>query len=145
MTFKEKTNGLGDELKESDVESGNRTDTNENKIVAPDAAIRPENDDASKVEKGDDPKTINAKENGIQWLPGIPKIRIYPKGIPEKRGRQQVEEMFKCHAENEDNWDYEDALKKFKEMYPRAATGDPRDPWRKKDAKPCSARAQNVT
>ena len=146
MTFKEKTNGLGDELKESDVESGGRKVTNETKIVdvAPDVATRPEND-ASKAEKDDDPKTINAKENGIQWLPKNPKILIYPEGIPEKRGRQQVEEMFKCHAEKEDNWDYQDALKKFREMYPRAATGDPRDPWRKKDAKPCSARSQNGT
>jgi len=105
MTFNEITNGLRDELKKSDVESGDKTDTNENKTL--DAVVL---------------------ENGIQWLPGNPKIRIYPEGIPETRGRQHVKEMFECHAENEDDWDYQDALKKFREMYPRAATGDPRDP-----------------
>ncbi|XP_020607302.1 uncharacterized protein LOC110045981 isoform X2 [Orbicella faveolata] len=115
MTFNEITNGLRDELKKSGVESGDKTDTNENKT--PDAVVL---------------------ENGIQWLPGNPKIRIYPEGIPETRGRQHVKEMFECH-ENENDWDYQDALKKFREMYPRAATGDPRDPWRKKDVKPCSS------
>ena len=126
MTFNEITNGLRDELKKSDGESGDKTDTNESKTS--DAV-----NDVSNAEK-DDPKTIKAKENGIvQWLPGNQKILTYPEGIPEMRGRQHVIEMFERHAK-EDNWDYQNALKEFKEMYPRAATGDPRDPWRKKES-----------
>ena len=132
MTFNEITNGFQDELKKSDVESGDKTDTNGDKT--PDAVIL--ENDASKDEKDDDPKTIKDKGNGTQWLPKNPKILIYPDGIPETRGRQRVKEMFECHAGNKD-WDYQNALKKFREMYPRAATGDPRDPWRKKNVETC--------
>ena len=136
ITFNEITNGVRDEFKKRDVESGDQTDTTASKT--PDA-VTLEND-VSTAEKDDDSKAIKAKENGIQWLPGNPKIKIYPEGIPETRGRQHVKQMFQCHAGKEDDdWDYQDALKKFREMYPRAVTGDPRDPWRKKDVKPCSS------
>lgn len=138
MTFNEITNGSGDEFKKRDVESGDQTDTTASKT--PDA-VTLEND-VSKTEKDDDSKA--AKENGIHWLPGgNPKIKIYPKGIPETRGREHVKQMFQCRAgkeDDQDDWDYQDALKKFREMYPRAVTGDPRDPWRKKDVKPCPSK-----
>ena len=115
-----------------DDAGGDQTDSPESKT--PDA-VALEND-VSTAGKDDDPRTIKTKENGIPWL-GNPKILYYPEGIPETRGRQHVKKMFQCHAEREDDWDYQDALKKFREMYPRAVTGDPRDPWRKKDVKPC--------
>lgn len=137
-TFNEITNG-SDEWKKSDVESGDQTDTNEN--VTPDDVIL--ENDVSNAEK-DDTKKFIAKKNGIQVLTGKPKILTYPEGTPEKRGRQHVIKMFESHAKSKDNWDYRDALEKFKEMYPRAATGDPRDPWRKKNVNPCSNRKCDI-
>ncbi len=57
------------------------------------------------------------------------KVTLHPNGIPERFGESMVIKMFKDWKEHDPNWHYLDAYNKFKELYPRVATGDPTKRW----------------
>ncbi|PFX16613.1 hypothetical protein AWC38_SpisGene19106 [Stylophora pistillata] len=54
------------------------------------------------------------------------KDRFYPDGIPEKHAERKVREMFLRLKESDPDWKYHDANEHFAQLYPRAATGNPR-------------------
>ncbi|XP_078380155.1 uncharacterized protein LOC144663096 [Oculina patagonica] len=57
------------------------------------------------------------------------KVTLHPNSIPERFGESMVIKMFKDWKEHDPNWHYLDAYNKFKELYPRVATGDPTKRW----------------
>lgn len=62
------------------------------------------------------------------------KVTLYKNGIPEIIGKKTVEKLFEGYKgdnwSESDGWHYIEAYQKFKDMFPRISTGNPRHPWR---------------
>ena len=79
---------------------------------------REENDDGKR--RSTEVMNLGSNEN----------VKLWANGIPELTGEEEVKKMFKGLSDKDPTWSYLGAYKLFAKKYPRAASGDPKDPWK---------------
>ena len=67
---------------------------------------------------------LGSKENVTLWV----------NGIPELTGEKEVEKIFKGWFDEDPDWSYFGAHEEFAKTYPRAKSGNPKDPWKAKQS-----------
>ena len=81
-----------------------------------------------KGEQIDGEKSEDEDKKNLVHFGDEDEFKIYEYGIPEKAGEETVKKIFE--QREDEKWHYITAYMKFREKYPRAATGSPLDPWR---------------